>query len=213
MLLDSVREKFTDKENWYGSCYELAIDYALIKDRQSILAVLRALWKLPGIYGPLIGPYASPNSVLDIEPLPASLPPEESIGCYGILEVSEHVQVGFQLIVSEERWLSICVPIGMLESEYSIDYPIALDNDSWGQQLRGRFVAIAEEAYRAMPFHLAAIGEEVVTSTPTEEKITDSDLSRTRYLISSEIFQRVNPSSRWHMLPTGLRLRAEYFGL
>jgi len=168
---------------------------------------------MPGVYGPFVGPYTTPDSVLDAESLPISLSSEEATTLYGVLDVDKNVQVGFQLIVSEERWLSICVPIGMLESEYSIDYPITLDNDSWGQQLRGRFVAIAERSYGAMPFRLAVIAEEAITGTPSEEELTDGDLSQTRYLISSEIFQRLNPSSQWHVLPTGLRLRADYFGL
>lgn len=203
-----AKNRFIDRENWHGSCYELGIDYSDMGDER-IIAAMRTLWDISDVCGPLGGPYAMGDRALEMVSVPALLYEDKAATAYGLTRLDPGDYVGFSATITSLRWLVICVPMGMLEIFYNIDYPITTENDSWATPLRNRLMDIAQIIYQLAPFNLAVIGEEAAAFSPGQDELTSHDLDRGLYLVSDALLTKLRPSSNWEILPSGLHWRIE----
>src|SRR2546423_2649055 len=138
---------FADKENWLGSHYELYIEYPLATDDAYLIKAMDAVWKMPLLHGPYIGPYHGHGEALRPVVLPETLDPIEATYLYGVLELPEGRCVGRCLIVSrsgKDKWLSFYIPVGMLELVYELDYTFEPKSNPWMVEVDQALLDIAQ---------------------------------------------------------------------
>ena len=180
---------------------------------QQFLRALHTLWQHPSLEGPLSGPYATHTPALTPTALPSRL--ENMSSLYGALHLPQGRAVGCLSMVmcpgtepveeiSAYRacWVLLCIPIGMLESIYPVEYPLAAN--SWIDPLDRLLVEIGEMVYRAAPFELAVIGEEAAASEDAEPALTAERLAQGGYLVSPHIAAQLKPTRVPETCPSGL---------
>jgi hypothetical protein len=198
-------EEFTRKENWYGQCYELAIDYSENASDAVLVPALRALWSSPLMHGPFEGPYASRGAGVRDARILTTLQSEDPITQYGIIELSNGKSVGCKFIYGSFPWFILCIPAGMLDLVYTLSYPLDFEaNQLWMSQVNEVLLSIAQHICVAAPFDLAVIGEEAGAVSAQVTNITAEQLERGGCLISSALFRRLQPRGNWESLEQGL---------
>jgi hypothetical protein len=198
---------FADKENWLGSHYELYIDYPLATDEAYLVKAMHAVWAMPSLHGPYVGPYNGHGEALHPVTLPEMLDPVEATHMYGVLELPEGTFVGCCLIASRTdsgKWFGFYIPAGMLALVYQLDYTFQLESNPWMEEIDQALLDIAQEIYVAAPFALAAIGEEAFVG-PSGADLTVDKLDKGTYILSPSLFEKLRPPSEWVVLRTGLR--------
>jgi len=196
------------RENWDGSCYELAIDYSHLQAHKDLVALRQYMWQAPALRGPFAGPYSP--APLAAHPVPdfTAGPEVDPWVQYGMIEMPDHRFIGCQIHVASASWFWLCIPMGMLELVYSISYPITLEpNLHWMQAVNPVLIDIAQHVYAAVPFDFAVIDEEASAFYSTAMDITPSELEHGGCLISPALFHRVQPRTEWETLPSGLLWR------
>lgn len=210
------RIDYVKPENWYGSFYELSIEYSPGGNDDRLLTAIQTMWQSPGLTGAWyrLQDYSTPTQTL-------RQLPEEGARLYGLIDVSEGKAVGcLSVTVREENgsdWLDLCIPTGMLELAFTVRYPLFMGFavgkdppklDEWGvnpwlEDVDNAFMQIAETVYAAAPFDFAIYGEEV-SGWAAANTVTVEQLSQGGYLISPNIFDWLQPNVSARSLPSGL---------
>ena len=186
------KEAFLAQENWYGSHYELAIEYYPAANNQSLLKAIQAIWQFPRLSGPWFEKtsFGGPPDMLQ------TLESEGGLVLYGLLEVDKSQQIGCLISMVREQdgsdWLDFCIPTGMLELAFNVIYPLLVDDNPWIPRVDQILLDIAETVYQSSPFNLAIIGEEV-SGYVTANDITRDDLERGGYIVPQELLRRLKP--------------------
>ena len=206
-----LREYFR-RSNWYGSFYELAMEFHPTGNDARLLAALQARWSDPALHGPLASPYSWPEeqtTLLSVPPasvsalgavprvqLPEALDPVGPGGLYGLLRLADGTELGITCAIVREEggsdWLDFCIPTGMLGVAFPVDYPLFASTNPW---LAGVDHALLEQAstiHAAQPFDLALIGEEV-SGQRDAGRVTATDVARGGYLLPAGLLQRLHP--------------------
>ena len=201
------RSDYIAPENWYGSFYELAIEYVPQGDDERLRKAIAALWDMPS----LVGPWRERQQFGQSPSRTDGLEFDESSRLYGVLELSNHQSLGcLSVTVREDSgpdcsdWLDFCIPTGMLELVFHVSYPLHSEENPWMQRIDTFLLSLAERVYQASPFELANIGEEV-SGRPRRCELTESLLSLGGILLPLEFAKQFEANTTAVALPSGLR--------
>lgn len=210
LVMAPVEPWYQKRENWHGSFLEIAIDLGPRNDER-LLSGFRAAWASPYLHGPLPSPYGDPAAVLDRR----FLEQEASHHAYGTIELPHsNRRLGCEVIAirdDDSDWLDVAVPTGMLELAYPVEYPLFSDTNPWIADVEACLVSVADGVYRAVPFDLATIGEEVsglfyARSADTKRAVTAEAVDRAGgFLISRALWEHLQPMAAAETLESGLR--------
>jgi hypothetical protein len=196
-----------EEEDWYGSYYELAIEYRPKGDDARILDALRAMWKPPDVEG-----VWARKDYVQRHNLSELLGFERFQHGYGLLRLPGHRQIGCCSDVIREDdelgadWLAFSVPTGMLELVVSVEHPLwPRVRNPWMDKLDGVLLQMAQRIYAASPFQLALIGEEC-SGLSRADQLRPEEVVRGGYLVGPEAFDRLRlRTARMVTLACGLR--------
>jgi hypothetical protein len=209
-------QEFADREQWYGSFYELGMAYPPHADEQILMPALQMLWQHPLLTGPFVGPYSAPAPALQATGLPTGLgglstqygllgvPQRRAIGCHVTVVMRPHSAPLDETASDRTAWLILAIPTGMLELAYRVQYPIVGATNPWIPEFERHLVGIAETVYQSVPFDLAVIGEEATALADTEHELTAERLAQGGYLVSPRLAARLRSQRMPETLPTGL---------
>lgn len=195
-----------EEEDWYGSYYELAIEYRPKGEDARILDALRAMWKAPDVEGAWAWKdYVQRHDLSELVEF------EGFQHGYGLLHLPGRRPIGCGSVVSREDdelgadWLVFYVPTGMLELVVSVEYPLwPRARNPWMDELDGVLLQMAQRIYAAAPFQLALIGEEV-TGFSRGDHLRPEDVGG-GYLVGPELLDRLRlHTARTVTLACGLR--------
>ncbi len=200
---------FRDQENWLGSFYELAIEYAPYGDDERLLHAQRALWSAPSLDGPYEFTFEPSDQPLRLMSLPTSIGPTDVYSLHGVLHLSRGRSLGVKSVTIREEdrsdWLVFCVPLGMLELVYPhIEYPLKRAANPWMDEVDQVLLEIAESVYAAEPFDLALMGEEV-SGVYSVSEVSARGLPGGGFLTSAHVASRIDSDTPSNVMSNGLR--------
>ena len=150
---------FNDREIWYGSHYELSM---LFEGRalETIAEIAHAtLARNPCFEG-----VWEEKSDISSGETSSYMDNKERLGAYGLIHIGEDVRLGVYVCSTcsepNAMWLCLCLPVGMLECAYDVDYPLHAVPNPWRVAVDEAFMSIADHVYQSVPFKIALIGEE-----------------------------------------------------
>lgn len=155
---------FTDRENWAGSYYELAVHLAPGAD---VTAALRAAWAHPDLEGCYLDGFAAPEDQDRLAPERLTLPAARSAYGWAATPAGRMVCVTHVVTATAGQpgdWVDVCLPVGALERlvptlRHPIDgYEL---NRAWREPVDAWLTTIADRVARAVPIRVAYAGEEV----------------------------------------------------
>lgn len=198
------------RENWHGSSLQVAIDLGPRNDER-LLHAFRAAWASPCLDGPLPSPGGDAAAALD----GSLLEQEGSEHTYGTFELPDGGRrLGCEVFAIRDEqsdWLEVAIPTGMLELAFPVEYPLVAAANPWITDVEASLVEVADAVYRAVPFDLATIGEEVsglfyAGSVDPKFALTRDEVERGGgFLISPGMWQRLEPMAAHQSLASGLR--------
>jgi len=109
-------------------------------------------------------------------------------------------------VVREEDgsdWLDLCIPTGMLQLRFPVEYPLETHSNPWIHRLDDLYVAIASDVYSAAGFSLGLIGEEV-SGELSSATLTSAEWERGPLLLSESLWTRFSPKREHRRLDNGL---------
>ena len=204
------RDDYINPKSWYGSYYELAMEYVPTGNDERLLKAINALWESPT----LRGPWQAQEHFGQTAIVPSALEVDDYNWLSGFLLLADGREVGCMSITVREEsgadWLDLCLPTGMLRRvfplRYSIDATTRRENP-WLDTIDEQFIAIAERVFNVAPFDFAMLGEEV-SGMLRVETLTADQLSNGGILLPPKLSHKlgiVNPSqlhlSGLHWLP------------
>lgn len=155
---------FTDRANWAGSCYELAVRLAPGADAA---AAVRAVWAHPDLTGCYLDNVAAPGDQRRLAPADLHLPGAADVFGWagtpaGRMVCATHVVGGGHRGAADR--VDVCLPVGALERLVpSLRHPIDgyAQNRSWREPVDVWLATVADALARAVPFTVACTGEDV----------------------------------------------------
>jgi len=214
------RDFFTQKENWYGSFYELAIELQTSHDNVRLEKALEALWNHPNLSGHWLSKenYGQGPDKFSIADKFHGMNQNSLIHLYGVFFIPEiDKQIGCLSIIVRETdgsdWLDFCFPTGMLESAFSVKYPLETDEYPWSTVLDKYLLQMADMIYQQIPYDLAFIGDEVsglankasIISEGIERQIKSYGLNNNKIFLSPAFWGEISLDKTYEVLPSGLR--------
>jgi hypothetical protein len=214
--------EYIKRSNWYGSFYELAMEYYPRGGDARLLAALHALWSDSSLFGPLESPYyyaeveatllspplppESAQRAVPSVPIPDALDPVGPNNLYGLLMIPGRPQIAIICgMVREEYgsdWLDFCIPMGMLDLIMNINYPLSYSTSSWMEEVNGALARLADTIYAVAPFDLAYIGEDVSGLWRAGE-IKGATLEAGGVFAPPSLVRRLQPQAPSLILPSG----------
>ena len=192
---------FIKAENWHGSYYELCIELGASGHDHRLLAALQRLWSFPTLGGPW-----REHDEFGADPYEVTIA-GVSDRFYGTLAIPDADTVGCLTCVVREPdgsvWLDLCIPTGMLELVYDVQYPLYFESNPWIPPLNSLFVDIANHFHAEIGFRLAIIGEESSGLTDADS-ITKPDLDRGLFLLPETLATSLSVQDQSQMCSQGL---------
>ena len=214
------RDLFIQKESWYGSYYELAIELQTSHDDIRLEKALETLWRHPNLSGHWLR-IENFGQKPDVISIPNEFRVESSgsfINLYGLFSIPDiDKQAGcLSTIVRETNgsdWLDFCIPTEMLKSTFSVNHPLEMREYPWSAILDKYLLQMADMIYQKTPFDLAFIGDEVsglvnkasIISEGIESQIKIYDLSKNKIFLSPGFWNEISLDKKYEVLPSGLR--------
>ena len=186
---------FLNIENWYGSYYQLAIEFNPTGDDERVLKAISALWSLPELTGPWgEREHLGREPATNFHSQPA-FPHHQ----YGVVTFNQSLAAGcLSIIVRESElkngsdWLYLSIPTGMLELIFDVQYPLFRSKNSWISIVDQFLLKCAVAVHRESPYEFASIDEEV-SGYPNAELITPDEVIRTGgYILSNKLANNLN---------------------
>ncbi len=196
------RAIFECDDNWLGSYYELCMQLGPTGDDSLLCAAIGHVWSQPELRGSWNTrcDYGGPSA--PIECRDGHVDPR-----YGIIALTPDVSVGCVTHTVREPegsdWLDLCIPTGMLELLFDIQYPLDYQTNPWMWQIDKLLAQLGASVFRSIPYKLAIIGEEASGITDAES-ITADDCRYGPFLFPEPLWQRLGLSSRSQILAPGL---------
>ena len=205
------REFFTQKENWHGSYYELAIELQSSHDDIRLEQALQALWSHPNLSGHWLNleNYGQNPDRLQVSGI---INNSDNVSCaniYGIFLIPEiDKQVGCLSVIVREHngsdWLAFCFPSAMLKSIFPVKYPLVHDENLWLSILDKHLLQMADIIYRQIPYDFALIGDEV-SGMAHKISITEAEFENGGILLSPSLRDKISPNKVFEVMPSGLQ--------
>lgn len=196
------RDTFVFDENWHGSYYELCIELGPTGDDKRLCTVLELIWSQPQLQGSWASRCDYNSGSLPIECCDGVVVPR-----YGIITLSPGVDTGCITLTVREPdgsdWLDLCIPTGMLELCFDLQYPLDYATNPWMYQVDKLLSEIAASVFREIPFHLGIIGEEASGVTHAAS-ITPDDCRYGPILLPDRLWNRLKLFSSGQRLAPGL---------
>ncbi|WP_404309299.1 hypothetical protein [Neorhodopirellula lusitana] len=193
---------FTKTENWHGSYYELCFELGPSGDDETLLTAIRRLWTYPNLSGPWRN-----RKDYDSDLAALAISGDSYHFYYGTLSVPSADRVGCLTCVVREPdgsdWLDLCIPTGMLERVYDIQYPLYSEPNPWIPPLNSLFIDIAIHFYAEIDFQLAVIGEEASGLTDAGS-VTIAELERGLFLLPEPLASSLNVQDASQLCSPGL---------
>lgn len=196
-------DDYRSRERWFGSYYELAIEFYPRGDDARLLRAVAAMWASPLLHGP----WPEREQLGRTPASPQRLDAEGFNRLYGVLHLPQGTTIGCgSLTVREEQgadWLDFYLPMGMLERMFPITYPLDRARNPWRSSVDQVLVDMAGRVYQAAPFDLALIGEEVSGSASARALTTD-ELAERGVLLPAAVVHEFKPRGTPIPLASGL---------
>jgi hypothetical protein len=155
---------FTDRDNWGGSCYELAVRLAPGADAA---AAVRAVWAHPDLTGCYLDNIAAPGDQRHLAPADLQLPGAAHVFGWAGTPAGRMV-CATHVVESGHRGaagrVELCLPVGALERLVpSLRHPIDGygQNRSWREPVDVWLATVADALAGAVPFTVASTGVDV----------------------------------------------------
>jgi hypothetical protein len=192
---------FTKPENWHGYYCELALELGSAGDDGRLALALAALWCHPA----LRGPWRERERFGQTAEAPDAA--ESSHHLYGVAALDEETDLPcVSHVIREEAgsdWLTLCVPTGMLELCFPVQYSLDVETNPWLRRLNQFFAKIGGDVYRAVPFQLGVIGVEV-SGVVYSATITSDQCEGLPLLLPESLWERLSPTGGYERLEHGL---------
>jgi len=203
---------YQDKDSWAGGYYELAIELHPYGDTKRLLNTMEILCgfdEVNELY----------ESELDYKEnatvVPNSIDEESSYRLYTTINLPDNTIIGAVIIIlrikGESDWISLSIPIGMLDRIYPINYgtefSISYRFNDWQMSFDEFLLSIAEKLYILEPFNLGTIGWEVLADiNQSEVTAFEVETAKTPFLIPSDLDRKLQVERKSTELANGLRL-------
>src|SRR5258708_17568301 len=148
-----------NKESWLGSYYELSMAYSEAFNPDDQVRIMQWLWDDPSLLGVVRDhdDFGRPWQPIDASSLIVA---RHSYGCIRF-PTGQIPGCGSQYTSLEgTRWLTLSIPLGMLDLILPVRYPVTRESNPWMTQLDTFLAMIGTRMYQAFPFLLAVMGEE-----------------------------------------------------
>ncbi len=181
------KSEFLNPENWYGSYYELAIEYPK-GDHLKSLNALNSIWQNDKI----VGPWSKKDAFGSTSQLVEYIHSDKLNQYYGWVQFDTYKPIGCLTLTVLEAdndgsdWICFCIPTGMLELAFEVEYPLLLNTNPWLHTIDQFFLQCAIVINEISPFDLAIIGE-AVSGFVHSSKITPDILQNGGYILSKEL--------------------------
>jgi hypothetical protein len=214
------KDFYVEQDNWSGSYYELAIELQTSHDNVRLESALQALWSHPNLSGHWLSKenYGQAPDVFNVADEFHDTDKSSFIHVYGVCSIPEiDKRVGCLSIIVREKegsdWLDFCFPIGMLESAFSVKYPLETEEYPWSTVLDKYLLQMADMIYQQVPYDLAFIGDEVsglvnkasIISEGIEHQIKIYSLNNNKIFLSPAFWDGISLDKTYEVLPSGLR--------
>ena len=193
---------FITPENLHGSYYELCFELGPSGDDETLLAALQCLWSFPKLRGPWYDrqDFGGFDAALTVSGKSHHI-------CYGTLAVPDADRIGCLTCVVREPegsdWLDLCIPTGMLELFYDIQYPLYFEPNPWIPPINSLFIDIAINFFAKIGFRLGIIGEEASGLTDADS-ITSAELDRGLFLLPEPLASSLDVLDASELFSPGL---------
>lgn len=181
------RNEFLNIENWYGSYYELAIEYHPKGNNKTLIDAINAIWQLTELTGPW-----REKEMFGEKPQKIELVDQGTNDLFGLVTFKGVRPIGCCNFTIRESfadgadWLCFSVPTSMLELAFDVKYPLFDDENPWLKSIDRFFLKCAKTINDVSPFYLAIIGEDASGYT-TSNEITPEIASRGGFILSEHI--------------------------
>jgi hypothetical protein len=202
---------YQNKDSWIGGYYELAIELHPAGDTNRLINFLKILCgfdEINELY----------ESELDYKVKTTGGPnsfDETSYRLYTTLNLPDKTIIGAIIIIlrmeGESDWISLSIPIGMLNKLYPInygtDFSISYKFNDWQKSFDQYLISIAEKLYIHEPFNLGIIGWEVLAEI-NQNEITSGEVDGTKnlLLLPNSLDMKIQVNSSSVELANGLKL-------
>jgi hypothetical protein len=193
-----VRKSLREWELWTGSYYELAIPFAIGSLTHALRSrMLQRIWHGPHVAGFVVerDDMGDPWLPVDEQTVHEEWR-EESLQFtrYGCIQLPEGQIVGCTSTFLEnqyEAWFIVGIPMGMMETIYTIHYGEPDEADKvWTRPLNRRLAEIGAWLHAEVPFEQAKMGEEASATGELDEKYLVTMPGNGRVLVSEALFHR-----------------------
>lgn len=177
-----------DPELWFGGDYELGLAMPLGSlDIPTRLHLLRALWSEPHLTGVVCDKQELGDPWLPIDEALAG-----RTRLYGCLRMGERLVGCYTQFLDNdyEAWCLLCIPMGMVEQLYTVNYGEYEANAWWESELDAFLAQIAMRVYAQVPFELGILGHEASAELIYLDKLGPQFLTQTNLLIPDAQFAR-----------------------
>lgn len=206
------KSSFQNEDNWIGGYYELVFEFHPTGDTKRLINALKILCKFDEINEL----YESKDDYKEkVTIVPNSIDEENPFNLYTTINLPDGNIIGAVIIIlrveGESDWLSLSIPIGMLENLYPIDYgtdfSISYEFNNWQKPFDDFLISIAEKLYKGEPFNLGVIGWEALAVINSTE-ITELEVETTKIplLIPSNLDMKIHTERDSIKLANGLKL-------
>jgi len=170
-------------------------------DDAKLKKALRACWTARGVQGP----WWSKSE------LAAGAPTRESSELrnhsYGAATLAGHRAIGCVVhLVREDAgddWCDLCLPTGMLDLLFEINYPIVPNFNPWRREVDRYLLDVAGDVFAQVGFECALIGEEV-SGYANVQSLTRADFERLLVLVPEATHRGRFPDVASHPVTDGL---------
>jgi hypothetical protein len=168
---DSIISFCKSDESWSGSYYEVSMEYSReVFYKRGPAYYMNLLWEHPALCGVVRTPdqFGLPWQQIDALDTPQG---QHFYGCIRF-PTGRIIGCGSQYTASKEMiWLTLYIPLSMLDLLFPIHYPVTHEKNPWITQFDTFLATIATQIYHEAPFLLAVMGEEA-TAFPLNNILT-----------------------------------------
>lgn len=174
------------KELWYGSYYEIAMEFYPKGDVDRIISALKVL-----LNDLRVDCQWADQEFTEYKHIPNEIDEDTFTSFFGTIRLNDGNDIGCHIVIIREldrsNWLDICIPSGMLEESHGLKYPIEHKNNKFLYDIDNLFIDLARKIYNVAQFDLATIGEEVsginyITNLTKEDLIKGGIILPKKYM-------------------------------
>ncbi len=196
-----------DQDIWSGGFYELSLEYNPSGNDKRILTALNTLCRFPDFKGLWNEKEAYFDNTIT---LPTKIEEDSVTQFNGLLKISNECILGCLItlirVEEESDWLTISIPMSMLEKFYPVKYDLLEEHNPWKMNLDDLLISLAQRIYVHASFDLGMVGWEV-SGYVNHSQITKEHLGKAvTFIIPSILCNKLELESVGTELNDKLRL-------